>query len=91
MGHRLTAALALTLLAGIALWCTGNDLFVTLAELTGHGEDVGEHWADVYTAYGNTFYIFVAWFAAMVICAVSLRKRAAPFAEVRQPLSGPNA
>ncbi|MBS3734497.1 MAG: DUF2029 domain-containing protein [Phycisphaerae bacterium] len=80
-------ALTLTLLAGIALWTTGNDLFVTLAEWTGHGEDAGEHWADVYTAYGNTFYVFVLLFAATVICAVAIRRRDDPFAATRQPLT----
>jgi hypothetical protein len=70
----------LTVAAGCCVLLKGNELFQVAARLSGKSRAVGEHWGNVFEAFGPTFYHFVFLFAAAVILAVALRRREEPFA-----------
>jgi len=89
MSRRMRAwALGMTLTAGMLIWLTGTELFKLLARAAGHSSKVGDHWADVFDAYGPAFYHFALMFATAVLLAVALRSRDDPYAEQRQKLFG---
>ncbi len=79
-------ALGLALAAGALTWCIGNDLFKVAADIAGRPEEVGDLWADLFSAYGSTFWVFVLLFAACVICGVATRRHEPPYAPERQKL-----
>lgn len=85
------SALVLTLLAGSAVWASGEGTLHVIARLTGHPEEAVEDWSDRVKAYGPVFYHFVLLLVTGVVLSVALRKRDQPYASVRQPvMQGPN-
>lgn len=79
-------ALALVLVAGPLIWLSGGELFSQLAKAFGKDKATGEHWGNVFKAYGPTFWHFLLMLAAGVLLAVALRKAPDPYATQRQTL-----
>jgi len=81
-------ALGLMIAAGVAVWIKGSELLIAAAKILGRPGKEGERWADIFEAYGPTFYYFALTFAAGVIVCLALRRQADPFADERQKLRG---
>ena len=82
------AAVGLMVAAGPLVWLTGTEIFKLAARLTGRSTKVGDHWADVFDAYGPTFYHFVLLLAAATMLCLAMKKSPDPYAPRRQTLRG---
>lgn len=82
---RLTGVAMMSVAAAIVM-LKGTSLFEAAAGLLGRGKEIGEHWADVFTAYGPTFYHFALLLAVAVLLARALRNADPPYADCPQSL-----
>lgn len=78
--------MAMMIPAFALLLAKSTEPFELAADLMGYSRAVGDHWADIFTAYGPTFLHFVLLFASAVLLTRALRQGDDPYAPQRQRL-----
>ncbi len=78
----------LMIVAGVTNWLNRGDFFKGAAVGLGYSKDVGEHWGNLYDAYGPVCVHFLLVFAATLILSVALRKSPKPYRTIEPPAEG---